>query len=128
MDFTDLLIDKTTEFMTAYYYERYPETPNDTRVSFSYERLDNKSRAYATIMGTVRADNETYAIRTNDDCNFKVSSYVSTQDGSFWQIREVLHDEQSKGNEDSLIWFKKAVESTFTLRLIRVENPWGISK
>lgn len=126
MDFTDFLVDKTTEFMTGYYYEKYPENRADKRVTFSYRRVNNKSKAYATIMGTMRADSETYVIQTNDDCGYKIGGYISTQDGTFWQISEVIHDEMTQGNEESLILFRTAVESDFTIRLLRVENPWGI--
>ena len=126
MDFTELLNEKDREPMTALFYCKRPVNPSDNAITFRYERINPRSRVYATLARNIRADSETYMIKTNDACGFNIGGYVSTQDGTFWQIEEILHDEQTKGAEESLLLFKTAVGTEYSMRLVKVQNPWGI--
>ena len=121
-----MISSKDDEFMTGYYYERRTVSPEDGRAIFKYSRLDPYSRVFDTQLGQMRIDRETYSLKTNTGLNWKVNGYISTQNGKFFQIVEVLTNEQPKGSEDVLRLFKRAVETEYTIRLIKVDNPWGI--
>ena len=124
--FLDFLAPKDDQFMTGYYYERRPITPDDGRVKFHYSRLDPYSRVFDTELGQMRLDREIYSLKTKSNLNWKVKGYVSTQDGKFFQIMEIYENNQPKGSEEVLILFKRAPQSEFTLRLTKVDNPWEI--
>lgn len=124
MDFIDLLIDTSEEFLTGYYYKRRPKSKDDGRVTFLYKQLNPNARVFNTVLGNIRADSETYAIKTNDHCGFKVGGYVSTQNGKIWQITEVVTNEQADGANEVLRWFKTAKQSDCSVRLLRVDNLW----
>lgn len=129
MDFLDLINPSPDYYFTGYYYSRKPkpsEAPELNREIFHYKQINPYSRTFGVIMGTVRLDEETYAIKTHDDCNFKVKGYISTQDGKMWIIDQILHDEQVPGTEEALRIFKKPVQSEYLMRLLRVDNPWEV--
>ena len=128
MDFLDLLNPKTEYYLTGYYYPYYPSTPEDGRVTFNYKQVNPYSRAFGTVLDNVRLDNETYALKTNEDCGFKIKGFISTQDGAFWSIAEIVHNEQVPGAEEALRFFKTVVQSEYLIRLIRADNPWEIGK
>lgn len=124
--FLNFMTPKDDEFMTGYYYERRPVSPADGRQKFRYSRLDPYSKVFDTALGQLRIDRETYSLKTRIDLKWKVKGYISAQNGRFFQIVEVLENEQVRGSEEVLRLFKRAPETEYTLRLIRVDNPWGI--
>ena len=124
--YLEMIAPKSDQFMTGYYYERRPVAPDDGRVTFRYSRLDNYSRVFDTQLGQMRIDRETYSLKTKTNLNWKVKGYISTQNGRFFQIVEVTENEQPKGSEQVLRLFKRAVQSEYTIRLVAVDNPWGI--
>ena len=124
--FLDFLTPKDDEYMTGYYYERRPVSPDDGREKFFYSRLDPYSKVFDTALGQLRIDRETYSLKTRTGLNWKVKGYVSAQDGRFFQITEVLENNQPRGSEEVLRLFKRAPETEYTVRMIKVDNPWGI--
>ena len=54
--FLNMLSLKDDEFMTGYYYERRPVSPEDGRTIFYYSRLDPYSRVFDTQLGQIRID------------------------------------------------------------------------
>lgn len=114
--------------MTGYYYERRPTSPDDGRAVFRYSRLDPYSRTFDVALGQMHIDRETYSLKTRDDLKWKVKGYISAQDGGFFQIAEILEETQPTGTEEVLRLFKRAPEREFTIRLIKVDNPWGLGK
>ncbi len=54
--FLNMLSLKDDEFMTGYYYERRPVSPEDGRAVFRYSRLDPYSRVFDTQLGQMRID------------------------------------------------------------------------
>lgn len=135
MSVLDFLKAHDDEFMTGYYYDYKPD-PRHTfaqqqqegKHEFHYSKVTGKERRFSTVLTNVRADTERYTIKTCDNVGFKIGGYVSTQNGDFWKIEDFVHDEQTEGNEESLLLFKQAVKSEYILRLLKVENPWGIGK
>lgn len=132
MGLLNFLAPKDDEFMTGYYYERRPDPTNDkdtengNRQTFRYSRLDPYSHVFDTVLGQMRLDRTTYSLKTRTGLPYKIKGYISTQDGRFWQIVEVLANTQPKGTEEVLRLFKRAPETEYTLRLVEVDNPWGI--
>lgn len=126
MGILTFLTPKDDEFMTGYYYERRPVSPDDGRTIFQYSRLDPYSKTFDTQIGQMRIDRETYSLKTKTNLKWKVKGYISTQNGNFFQIVEVLANDQPKSAEEVLRLFKCSVQTEYTIRLIKVDNPWGI--
>lgn len=122
----DFLAPKDSEFMTGYYYDRRPAAPEDGRIVFKYSRLDPYFRSFDTELGQMRLDRESYSLKTRASLPWKVKGYISTQDGRLWQIMEIAEDNQPKGTEEVLRLFRTAPETDYTIRLLKVDNPWGI--
>lgn len=126
MGLLDFLTPKDDEYMTGYYYERRPVAPEDGCVKFRYSRLDPYARTFDTVLGQMRLDRETYSLKTRSALDWKVKGYVSTQNGLFFQITEILTDTQPKGTEETLRLFKKAPETEYTIRMVKADNPWEL--
>lgn len=122
MDYIDMLVDTSNEKLTGYFYKRRPRTPEDGRITFKYEQLDPNSRVFDKVLGNVRADRATYAIKTNDHCGFNVGGYIITQNGLIWEITEVVTNEQEKGSNDVLRWFRTAKNAECSVRMVQVED------
>lgn len=126
MDFMDLIIDSADEYLTGCFYKKRPKTKEDGCVRFNYKQLDPNSRVFGKILGEVRADRASYAIKTNDMCGFNIGGYIVTQNGLIWQITEVITNEEAKGSNDALRWFKKAVNAECSVRMVQVDNLYDI--
>ncbi len=122
----NFLAPKDDEYLTGYYYERRTRSPEDGRMKFRYSRLDPYSRVYDTALGQMRLDRETYSLKTRADLPWRVNGYISAQDGRFYQIVEILEDNQPRGFEEVLRLFKRAPEAEYVIRLMKADNPWGI--
>ena len=122
MDFIDMCVDSSDEYLTAYYYDRRPASVEDGRVTFTYKQHNPHSRIFETVLGNVRSDKATYAISTNDDYDFRVGAYIHTQNGFYWEIVEVVKNEQTKKNNDVLRWFTRAVNTETNVRMIQVDD------
>lgn len=125
-DFIDLIINNADEYLTGYYYERRPVSQDDGRITFNYRQLDPNSKVFSTVLSNLRADRATYAIATNDFDGFKVGGYVVTQNGLIWEITEVISNEEAKGQNDSLRWFKKARGAEWSVRMIQVTDLFAV--
>ena len=126
MDFIDLMVDTSEEYLTGFFYKRRPKNAEDGRISFLYKQLDPNSRVFDTVLGNVRADRATYAIKSNDNCGFNVGGFVITQNGLIWEIVEVIRNEEVKGSNDALRWFKRAVNTECSVRMIQVDDLFDI--
>lgn len=125
-DFIDLIINNADEYLTGYYYERRPVSQDDGRITFNYRQLDPNSKVFSTVLSNLRADRATYAIATNDFDGFKVGGYVVTQNDLLWEITEVISNEEAKGQNDSLRWFKTARGAEWSVRMIQVTDLFKI--
>lgn len=127
----DFFKPRDDEYMTGYYWDKKPQkgaVMENGRQTFHYSKASAKEKQFNTVMQNMRLDSERYSIKTCDDCGFKVNGYISTQNGLFWTIEDIIHDEQTAGNEEALLMWKNAVKTEFILRLRRVQNPWGIGE
>ena len=122
MDFIDMIVDSSDEFLTGAFYKKRPKYPHDGRITFSYKQYNTNSKIFDTVLGDVRADKATYAISTNDDCDFNVGGYIVTQNGLIWEIVEVVKNEETKANKDVLRWFTKAIDTETNVRMIEIDD------
>ena len=128
MDFMDFIVDRADEFLTGYFYKKRPKSQEDGRIKFNYRQLDPNSRVFGKLLGEVRADRASYAIRTNDMCGFNVGGYIITQNGLIWQITEVITNEESKGSNDALRWFTTAVNAECSVRMLQIDDLFNIDE
>ena len=128
MDFMDFLVDSTDEYLTGYFYKKRPKSQEDGRIKFNYKQLDPNSRVFGKLLGEVRADRASYAIKTNDMCGFNVGGYIITQNGLIWQITEVITNEESKGSNDALRWFTTAVNAECSVRMVQIDDLFNIDE
>lgn len=128
MDFLDMINPRDDFFFTGFYYERMPKTQDDGREVFNYRHINPYSRTFAMMMSAVQNDEQVTAIKTHDDLKWRTKGYVSTQNGQMWIIDQVIMDEQIPGYEQSARITKTPASTEYILRLVRVENPWGIGE
>lgn len=128
MDFLDLLVPTDTEYATGYYYAQLPITPESTCNVFKYETINPYSRRFDTVLNNLRADSESCAIKTNDDCGFQIGGFISTQDGELWIIRQIIRGTQIKGKEEQLRLLKRSTATESTLFLEKIENLLGVGE
>ena len=122
-------------FFTGYYYEYRPD-PTHTKAErmeecgqrFLYAMDSGKDKRYDTVLGNMRADSTRCRIKTYDSIPFKTGGYISTQNGSFWQIEGDIHEEEIADNERAFIMFKTAIKTKYVISLVKVNNPWNIGK
>lgn len=126
MDFIDMLVNSSDESLTGYFYPRRPKTINDGVTPFQYKQLDPNSRIFDKVLGNIRSDSARYAISTNDDCGFNVGGYIVTQNGLFWQITEVVTNEEEKTTKNALRWFKRVNNAETSIRMIQVNELYPV--
>ncbi|MBQ8394501.1 MAG: hypothetical protein IJX49_02895 [Clostridia bacterium] len=129
MSVLDFMKERSNEFMTGFYWDKCPkptQIQTEGRQTFHYAKASPRQRQFGTVLQNMRLDSHYYTIKTYDDCGFKVNGYVSTQDGNFWCIEAITHDEQTAEDEESLLLWESAVKTEYILRLRSVQNPWGI--
>ena len=126
MDIVDMFVNTSDEYLTGYFYARRPKTPEDGRVTFKYKQLDPNARVFDTVLGNVRSDSATYAIKTNDHCGFNVGGYIVTQNGLCWTITEVITNEQVNGENAVLRWFTGAKNAECSVRMLQVDSLFAV--
>lgn len=125
-DFLDLLHVKTEEVLKGTYYDRRPITPQDYGKTFDYDIMDEPRTAYYNMLGTLNTTMSTQTIKSTDDVGFKVKGYCVTQEGGLWQIEEIISRIVSPKSKQALRIIKTTIETEYVLRMIKVDNPWGL--
>ena len=120
---------------TGYYYDYRPDPTHTTAQRmeecgqrFLYGMESGNDKRFDTVLGNMRADSTRCRIKTYDYVKFKSGGYISTQNGSFWQIEGNIIEEEIIDNERAFIMFKTAVKTKYVISLIKVNNPWEIGK
>ena len=126
MDFIDMLVNASDEKLTGYFYAKRPQSADDGKISFQYKQLDPNSRVFDKFLGKIRADSARYAISTNDDCGFNIGGYIVTQNGEFWEITEVVTNEEEKTTKNALHWFKKVSNAETSVRMIKINDLYAV--
>ena len=125
-DLLNFLIPQSDEVLKGTYYSKLPKTPNDNGVEFRYDIVDESDRSYSKILDNLRAEQALQTIKTNDVCDFKIKGYIATQEGDFWQITGIIKRLVLKESKHALRLMKETASTEYVIRLIGVENPWGL--
>lgn len=123
MGVTDEMKLHFEEVLTGTYYEKYPELPRDKGVRFGYDIIDESDRQYAKLLDNIKGERTVITIKTDDDIDFKTTSYIATQDGCFWQIMSVVKYIKHQNTKEALRFLKTTIQTSRIMRLIEVENP-----
>lgn len=128
MDYLDMLVNSSDEYLTGYFYKRRPKSPTDARVTFKYKQADANSRSFGRVLGNVRSDTSRYAISTNDDCGFIIGGYIQTQNGLFWEITDIVGNEEEKSTINVLRFFKTVKNAECLVRMIQVDDLFNVEE
>lgn len=125
-DFLNFIAQDSDEVLSGTYYEKIPKTPDVSGVRFKYDIVDESDKSYAKILDNIKTEQAMQTIKTNDVCGFKVKGYIVTQDDDFWQITGIVKRVVVKKSKYALMFQKETSATEFVIRLIGVENPWGL--
>lgn len=126
MDFIDMLVNTSDEVLTGYFYKYRPQNAEDGKIAFQYKQLDPNSCVFDKVLGNIRADSARYAIKTNDACGFNIGGYIVTQNGEFWEITEVVTNEEQKTTKNALRWFKRVSNAEISVRMIKINDLYAV--
>lgn len=125
-DFLDFLAISDEEVFEGTYYKRKPLTPTERGEPFRYDIVNDSDRAYAKLLDNMKTERTMLTIKTNDNCGFKIKGYIATQDGELWQINSFIKKLNKPENKQALRIIKETIETEWIIRLIQVDNPWGL--
>lgn len=120
------LSDTSEETLTGVFYKTRPNYVNDGGITFKYKQLDPNSRVFDKVLSEIRADSARYAIKTNDACGFNIGGYIVTQNGEFWEITEVVTNEEERTTKNALRWFKSVNNAETSIRMIKVNDLYTV--
>ena len=124
-DILNLLNPKPQYPATGKYYKERPISPDDGAESFNYGYVSTYSNTYRRLFGNMQGNEGQTVIRTDDQCNFAVHGFIITQDGKAFEILQVETDRQAAPPQ-AMRLFSTPVSTEYVIRLIAIDNPWGI--
>ena len=124
-DILDLLNPKTTFTATATYYPEPFNGPDVGAQQFNYEYVNPFSNTYKRLFANIQGVAGEVAIRTDDQIKFKINGIVITQDRQAFKIIQIEKDYQA-ANKQVMRIFGTPVSTQYVIRLVSVDNPWGI--
>ena len=124
-DILDLLNPKPLFVSIGRFYKEMPANSDDSGEAFNYIYVNRYSNTYRRLFGNIQGTEAQTVIRTDDQCGFNVHNYVLTQDGKLFEIMQVETDYQAPPQQ-SMRLFGTPVSTEYYLRLIEIDNPWGI--
>ena len=137
MDFLDILEGRYYKTHTGRYFERLPGTVTyPTSIEqiynlvegqdFDYDIVDPAAWRYKQIIGNL--EDSTAADATIKSCEaleWKVKGYVVLDTGRLMLITQVIEDVGAAQREAARL-MPIPVGTEYVLRLVEVENPWGL--
>ena len=126
MDFLNFFTNKEQEVLKGTYYSRQPKKPTDEGVPFNYDIVNESDRSYAKLLDSLESDRTYQTISTNDIPNLEIGGYVTTQEGGLWVIINFVSHLAVQDNKQALRFVKKTVATEYVVRLMQVDNPWGL--
>lgn len=119
MNILDLIKNKDGYFYKAH-YRRYKDSPPQY---FTFKEVTYPSERYGSIITNLMTVENSMVISTTWNCGFVVNGFISTQDGSLWQIKDVQKDCK---NSRSTILLRDGTKCEFIIGLIKIDNPMGL--
>ena len=124
-DILDIMNPRTRFTATARYYEEPFNGPDVGATRINYEYVNPYTNTYRRLFANIQAGAGEVAIRTVDQCNFKIDGIIVTQDGRAFRIIQVEIDYQA-ANKQAMRVLGVPVSTEYVLRLTAADNPWGI--
>lgn len=124
-DILDLLNPKSKFPNTGKYYKERPLSPDDGAEQFNYGYESRYSNTFRRLFANVQGIEGQTVIRTDDQCSFKVRGFIVTQDGKAFEILQAEKDYQA-AQQQAMRLFGTPVSTEYVLRLMEIDNPWGI--
>lgn len=128
MDWLDIAKPAAHFTAKAKYYEETVDDPSDGGQVFHYEYVDPLSHTYRRLFGNIQStdtEGET-AIRTNDALPYHRGAYIVFPDGRTFQIIQMSKDFQAAPKQAQRL-FPTPVGTQYVVRMVQVENPWGVA-
>ena len=126
MGLTDVMTIHDEEVMTGTYYARLPSNPRDLGEEFHYDIVDESDKAYSRILDNLKGERTVLTIKTDDKIDVKVTGYVATQDGLFWQVTGIVTRIVHPDTKQALRLLKETVQTAKIIRLIDYDNPYEL--
>lgn len=124
-DILNLLNPKSKFPCEGKYYKERPISPDNGAAMFNYSYVSTYSNTYRRLFANIQGVEGQTVIRTDDQFNFKVHGYIVTQDGKTFEILQVEKDYQA-AQQQAMRLFGTPVSTEYVLRLMKIDNPWGI--
>lgn len=95
-------------------------------IDFDFEFVDPTQWRYKQLLQNLTDDNMASAtIKTNTPLEYKPKSYIMLDNGRLCQMLSITEDTNAASREAALL-FPVPVGTEYVIRLIEIENPWGI--
>jgi hypothetical protein len=137
MDYLDLMQGKYFQLQCGKYYKKIPaaqipsndtiQDPDTVGVPFDYETLDPTEWHYKQLLqNLIEAQAATVTIKTKARLDWRNNGFISAMDGHLYKIISVTEDVRSATHEARAL-FAVPVGAEYVIRLVEIDNPWGIS-
>lgn len=137
MDYLDLMQGKFYQLETGKYYKKLPtarvpektirQDPDTVGIPFDYETLDPTEWHYKQLLqNIIDAQGATVTIKTKSALEWRNNGYIVAMSGTLYRIISVTEDVRAASAEARAL-FAVPVGTDYVIRLVEVDNPWGIS-
>lgn len=138
MDYLDLMQGKYFQLQSGKYYKRLPtavmpaaesapQDPDTVGIPFDYETLDPTEWHYKQLLqNIIDAQGATLTIKTKSALDWRNNGYIAAMSGNLYRIISVTEDVRAASSEARAL-FAVPVGTEFVIRLVEIDNPWGIS-
>lgn len=124
-DSLDIFNPRARFTVTGILYAKRPEVEGGGE-RFRYEYVNPYSATYRRLFSNVQGESGEVAIRTNDAIAPVVNkSYILLSDGKLYKVAQVEVDYPA-ASKQSMRMIGVPVGTELVIRLLRVENPWGV--
>jgi predicted phosphatase len=125
LDFLDIINGKIDKTLEGTWYQKNQPSPQDAGQPFDYEIIDPKSRSYQMLIGNLSGTGNVLVIKTNDPYEWKEKTFVALQDERLYIIESIREDLENV-NKEAFRLLKDVIGIEYILRLIEVDNPYGL--
>lgn len=124
-DSLDIFNPRARFTATGIFYKNRPEL-GDGGEEFSFEYVNPYSSVYRRLFAGIQGESGEVAISTNDPISPKNNeSYVLLQDGNLYVVEQVEVDYR-EAEKQAMRVFAVPLGTTTVMRLLRIENDWGV--
>jgi hypothetical protein len=103
------------------------QDPETVGIPFDYETLDPTEWHYKQLLqNLIDTEAASVTIKTKTALDWRNNGFIVTMDGRLYRIISVTEDIRATSVEARAI-FAVPVGTVYLLRLIEIDNPWGLS-